>query len=80
MPDNLASDLRVAADELAALTPQTAWRATTAGEVWWLADLGDHCPHCGYPLATGGWPASHRRPGDGRACDLRLDDDTTAIG
>ena len=78
-PDNLAADLRTAAEELQALQPSTAWQATVGRRAWWLDDLGDQCPECGYPLAEGGWPQSHRRPGDGRACLLRLDDDDTAM-
>ena len=75
-PDNLAADLRTGADELAALRPGTPWQATIAGVAWWLDDLGDHCPECGYPLAERGWPASHPRGADGHACALELDDHT----
>ena len=74
-PDNLAADLRMAADEAADLQPGTPWRATVAGHAWWLRDLGDHCPACGYPLAERGWPEFHQRPADGCACDLELDDE-----
>jgi hypothetical protein len=73
-PDNLAADLRMAAEEAAVLQPDTPWQATVAGQAWWLADLGGHCPDCGYPLAERGWPSLHRRPADGRSCDLQLDD------
>ncbi len=78
-PDNLAADLRMAADELAALQPDTPWQSSVAGEAWWLDDLGDHCPDCGYPLAQHGWPASHQRPADGHACHVGLDDDGTVV-
>ncbi len=72
----VSADLRSAAEELQALQPSTAWQATVGRRAWWLDDLGDQCPECGYPLAEGGWPQSHHRPGDGRACLLRLDDGT----
>jgi hypothetical protein len=78
-PDNLAADLRASADELQTLEPPARWQTTVGGEAWWLDDLGDHCPDCGYPLAAGGWPTSHRRPDDGQTCPLRLDDDGTAV-
>jgi hypothetical protein len=78
-PDNLAADLRAAADELAASNPDNPWQATVGREVWWLDDLGDHCPDCGYHLAANGWPTSHQRPDDGQTCPLHLDDGGTAI-
>jgi hypothetical protein len=76
-PDNLAADLRMAAEELAALQPDTPWQATVAGQAWRLDDLGDHCPNCGYPLAQHGCPAAHQRPADGHTCELEFDDDGT---
>ena len=78
-PDNLAANLRAAAEELAASHPDTPWQATVGAQVWWLDDLGDHCPDCGYHLAAGGWPSSHRRPDDGQTCPLHLDDDGTGV-
>src|SRR6266545_358947 len=75
--DSLVEDLRMAAEELAALQPDTPWQATVAGQAWRLDDLGDHCPNCGYPLAQHGWPAAHRRPADGHPCELGFDDDGT---
>jgi hypothetical protein len=77
-PDNLAAGLRAAADELATSNPDAGWQATVGREVWWLDDIGDHCPDCGYHLAAHGWPTAHHLPDDGGPCPLHLDDDGTA--
>ena len=71
LSDEVIFSVRLDAD----LRPDTPWQATVAGQAWWLADLGGHCPDCGYPLAERSWPPLHRRPADGRSCDLELDDD-----